>query len=283
MQLIDIIHRQSAPKPWAEGEKIPWNDPEFSRRMLREHLSQAHDAASRRSGIIAEQVHWIHQEVLKGKPGRVLDLGCGPGLYTQRLTMLGHACTGIDFSPASIAHAREQAGQAGLTCQYIEQDIRTADYGEGYDLAMLIFGEFNVFRSQDAKSILAKAQRALAPGGFLLLEPHTYEKIVETGMEPRSWYSTEKGLFSDAPHLMLHENQWDAEARVAIQRYYVIEAGTGAVTVHSSSMQAYSNEEYRALLAECGFSDVTFFPALGRGEGSSEYGLFAILARKAAA
>ena len=47
--LTDLIQRDIAPKPWAEGEKIPWNDPEFSRRMLKEHLSQKHDAASRRT------------------------------------------------------------------------------------------------------------------------------------------------------------------------------------------------------------------------------------------
>lgn len=56
MKLIDIIHRQPNPQPWSEGEKIPWNDPAFSKRMLKEHLSQAHDAASRRSETIDAQV-----------------------------------------------------------------------------------------------------------------------------------------------------------------------------------------------------------------------------------
>lgn len=145
MKLIDIIHRQSNPQPWSEGEKIPWNDPAFSKRMLKEHLSQAHDAASRRSETIDAQVGWIHQVVLKGQPSRILDLGCGPGLYTARLAGLGHSCTGIDFSPASIAYAKEQAIARDLNCQYSEADIRSAEYGSGYDLVMSIFGEFNVF------------------------------------------------------------------------------------------------------------------------------------------
>ena len=67
MKLMDIIHRQRVPKPWAEGEKIPWNDPDFSKRMLNEHLSQAHDAASRRFEIIEKHVSWIHHQVLQGK------------------------------------------------------------------------------------------------------------------------------------------------------------------------------------------------------------------------
>jgi len=49
MNLLDIIQRRAVPVPWEEGEKIPWHDPDFSRRMLREHLSQTHDLASRRS------------------------------------------------------------------------------------------------------------------------------------------------------------------------------------------------------------------------------------------
>ena len=138
MKLIDIIHRQSNPQPWSEGEKIPWNDPAFSKRMLKEHLSQAHDAASRRSETIDAQVDWIHQVVLKGRPSRILDLGCGPGLYTARLAGLGHTCTGIDFSPASIAYAKEQAVARNLDCQYTEADIRSAKYGSGYDLVMSI-------------------------------------------------------------------------------------------------------------------------------------------------
>lgn len=282
MKLLDSIRRQRVPKPWAEGEKIPWNDPEFSRRMLNEHLSQEHDAASRRFEIINEHVEWIHDHVLKGKPTRVLDLGCGPGLYTNRLARLGHHCVGIDFSPASIAYAREQAEEARLECTYLRQDIRTADYGNGYGLVMLIFGEFNVFRPREARNLLKKACRSLAPRDLLLLEPHTFKAVVRMGKEPSSWYSAEKGLFSAKPHLCLRENCWDAEARVAIERYYVIDAGTSEAVCHSSSTQAYTDEEYRSLLTDSGFGEVVFYPELG-GSGSAgnpEGDLLAILSRK---
>ena len=46
MDLNDLVNRQIPPEPWEEGEKTPWHEPEFSQRMLREHLSQEHDAAS---------------------------------------------------------------------------------------------------------------------------------------------------------------------------------------------------------------------------------------------
>jgi SAM-dependent methyltransferase len=280
MKLRDIIRRQRVPKPWAEGEKIPWNDPAFSRRMLREHLSQAHDAASRRFELIDTHVDWIHHQILRGNPSRILDLGCGPGLYTQRLTRLGHRCIGIDFSPASIAYAQEQAVEAGLECTYILQDVRTADYGDAYGLVMFVFGEFNVFRPGEARDILEKAWRALVPNGFLLLEPHAFETVVKMGEQPTSWYTAETGLFSEQPHLYLQENFWDTEYKVAITRYYIIDAATGEVACHSSSTQAYTDQEYRSLLAECGFGGVEFYPSLGGSPGSPAGDLIAILCQK---
>jgi SAM-dependent methyltransferase len=283
LKLIDLIHRKTVPVPWDEGEKIPWNDPEFSQRMLKEHLSQEHDAASRRFETIDKHVRWIHDRVLQGKPTRILDLGCGPGLYTHRLAKLGHRCAGIDFSPASIAYAKEQAGAAGLDCVYRHEDIRSADYGGGFGLVMSIFGEFNVFRAEEAREILKKACRALAPGGFLLLEPHPFETIVEIGKQPRSWYSAEKGLFSDRPHLYLQENFWDSKYKVAIQRYYIVDAATGDVGFHSSSMQAYTDEEYLALLAECGFGGAVIYPSLGGDPDGPRTGLIGILSQKKAA
>ncbi len=280
MDLLDIVNRRQNPIPWAEGEKIPWHDPAFSRRMLQEHLSQEHDAASRRFATIDEHVAWIHEQLLAGKPTQILDLGCGPGFYTYRLAALGHQCMGIDFSPASIAFATAQAEQAGLDCTYREQDIRTAAYGSGYGLVMLIFGELNVFRPEEARHILEQAYHALAPGGLLLLEPHTHAQIVALGQEAASWSTATSGLFSATPHLYLQENGWDEQHGVAITRYYIVDATTTAVTLHSSSMQAYTDEAYQSLLNEVGFGDGTWYSALGQHSEDLEWTLPAIVARK---
>ncbi|MDP6349996.1 MAG: hypothetical protein QF719_07940 [Chloroflexota bacterium] len=70
--------------------------------MLAARLDQSHDLASRRAGLIDRHVAWVHDTVLRGEPSRVLELACGPGLYLQRLAVLGHECVGIDFAPAAI-------------------------------------------------------------------------------------------------------------------------------------------------------------------------------------
>lgn len=280
MHLLDLIRRDPKPQPWAEGETIPWNDPDFSVRMLREHLSQAHDAASRRFKIIDQQVDWIDRTLLGGTPAAVLDLGCGPGFYASLLARRGHRCTGIDFSPASIDYARTYAENEQLNCTYLLEDIRKADYGAGYRLAMLVYGEFNIFRPADAEAILRKAHAALEDGGTLLLEPFRYPSARELGGKPPEWWTSDGGLFSERPHLVLRENLWDGAANVAINRYYIVDAESGEVTRHSISTQAYTDDAYRALLERCGFCDVVFTPAAEVSPAQPESDFQFISARK---
>lgn len=286
--LLDIIQRQSNPEPWAEGEKIPWNDPEFSHRMLQEHLSQDHDAASRRFSVIDKHVAWIHHHLAQlpssSTPRRILDIGCGPGLYTSRLARLGYECVGIDFSPASIAYAKASAEQDNLPCVYHLDDLRNAEFGNHYDLVMSIFGEFNVFRPGEAHQILHKAWAALNPGGLLLLEVHTLEFVKRLGEQPPGWYSTPQGLFSEQPHICLQESFWNASRQVTTERYYVINAQTGKVNSHASSMQAYSQPEYTNLLAEHHFGNIRFLASLedsGEKPAQPDAELIVILAYRA--
>lgn len=247
MDLQKLFNRQIPPLPWSEGDNIPWNDPDFSKRMLGEHLSQESDLASRRFEIIDKHVAWIHLDILPEKSSKILDLCCGPGLYLHSLSKLGHECAGIDYSPASIEYAIHEA----LDIEFEQADVRTAEYGDGYDLVMMIFGEFNVFKPSDAKLILDKSYNALNPSGVILFELHTFDAIKNLGHNAPSWYSTKKGLFSDNPHLCLIEGFWDADSRAATLRFLIINDKT--TSTYAVSYQAYTDEEYIDLFTNSGF------------------------------
>jgi SAM-dependent methyltransferase len=252
--LAELIARSVPPLPWAEGDNIPWHEPGFSSRMLAEHLSQEHDLASRRLPQIDRQVAYFHASVLAGRPGRVLDLACGPGLYLNRLGGLGHRGRGIDFSPASIEHAI--ATRPSLAVEYDEADIRTADFGSGYDLVLLLYGQFNVFPRRTAAAILRRAFDALLPGGSIVVEPQTYAHVERTGKRPRSWSAHVAGLFSAEPHLLLNESFWDERLRTATERFHVVDAAGGDVTSYAMSNEAYPEAEIRDALVAAGFDDV---------------------------
>ncbi len=264
MKLVDLIEKTPQPQPLWEGKyKIPWDDPDYSRRMLKEHLTQEHDLASRTTATIDQHVDWIHNEILQGKPSRLLDLGCGPGLYSSRLTALSHTCHGIDFSPASIDYARQNRSDSDR-CEFALGDIRTAEYGDDYDLAMIVYGEFNAFPPTEAAAILKKAHAALRPGGQLLLEAHTYDAIKSVGTGGNTWYQAETGLFSEQPHICLMTDSWYVLEATAHTRFTIIHAESGEVTVHDNTLRAYSPDEYHALLQEAGFSEVTSPPPWGK-------------------
>ncbi|MBD3372415.1 MAG: methyltransferase domain-containing protein [Candidatus Coatesbacteria bacterium] len=250
------------PRPWVEGDNLPWNEADFSRRMLREHLAQGHDQASRRFETIDAQVEWMHQRLLDGEPTRVLDLGCGPGLYAQRLALLGHTVRGIDFGPASIEYAEAQAKKTGVDCEYVLSDLRDADFGAGYGFVLLIYGELNVFRPVDLRRILDKACAALAPGGTLLLEPHTAEFVERLGAKSELWYRSRGGVFGDEPHLVLMEHFWDEATRAATIRYFVI-TEDGAVTRYAQSFLALQTGALGAMLKERGLETFTVYDCLG--------------------
>ncbi|MFN2234737.1 MAG: methyltransferase domain-containing protein [Anaerolineales bacterium] len=282
--LVDIINSNPAPTPWSEGDNIPWNEPSFSERMLKEHLAQDHDAASRRSDKIKQHIAWIHEQANLGQAGRLLDLGCGPGLYASQLARLGYQVTGIDYSPASIAYAQAQAAQQGQKIRYILGDIRQAEYaaddGGAYDCAMQVYGESNVFSPSDLRKILLKIHTVIRSGGRLILEVHTYEVVKKIGQAPSSWYAAESGLFFPNPHLVLTEHFWDAPTNTATIRHFVVEAATGNVIRYAQSLQAYTNEEYISLLMESGFDEIEFIPSMSGIPDPDQEGLFVITAKR---
>ncbi|WP_433389590.1 class I SAM-dependent methyltransferase [Micromonospora sp. KLBMP9576] len=102
---------------------------------------------------------------LAGRPGAVLDLGCGPGHLTDHLRSLGVDATGIDMVPEFIAHA--QAAHPGGSYQLGSfQDLAVASHSIAGILAW-----FSLIHlpPQDLDGVLAGFRRAMAPAGKLVL------------------------------------------------------------------------------------------------------------------
>ena len=240
--------------PWDGKYKIPWDEPEFSARMLKEHLSQDHDLASRKLSYIIHQVQWIHETICNSEPKRILDLGCGPGLYLKNLASYGHTGKGIDFSPASIDYAQKAIKQSfELTCA----DIRKAEFGNDHDLVYFIYGEFNTFSPTEIADILQRAFVSLKTGGVMLFEPYRYDAVKRIGKTPNNWYKAASGLFSDNPHLCLIENTWLEISAAAIQCFHVLDIESGLVRHYRSTTKAWRDSEYIELLKQTGFSEIS--------------------------
>jgi ubiquinone/menaquinone biosynthesis C-methylase UbiE len=95
--------------------------------------------------------------------GRVLELACGTGWWTQALA--GHASelTCVDASPEAIAIARTK-----VDARYVVADIFEWEPDARYDV---VFFSFWISHVPDAafEAFFAKVERALAPGGRVFL------------------------------------------------------------------------------------------------------------------
>jgi SAM-dependent methyltransferase len=240
---------------WQGAYKIPWDDPDFSRRMLAEHLTQEHDLASRRTVRIDRQVAWIHDQLLNAEPARILDLGCGPGLYSHRLADRGNQCRGIDFGPASIEYAQQQRPN-DARCEFMLGDIRQVAFGGPYDLAMFLYGELNVFSPDEVLAIVRKARASLATGGYLVAEVQTPETVRGLGNGQPTEEQAESGLFSDRPYRCRTERRWLSEQQVSIQTFTVTDAASGQASVYRSTTKAWPDDELSQLMREAGFSSL---------------------------
>ena len=102
---------QSLEKPllYQKTEGEFWNDKHISKQMLKAHLDPEFEGASRKLSFIEKSVEWIKDTIPSTSYPLLLDMGCGPGLYTEKFAQYGYKVTGIDFSHRAIEYAKNSA------------------------------------------------------------------------------------------------------------------------------------------------------------------------------
>jgi ubiquinone/menaquinone biosynthesis C-methylase UbiE len=101
-------------------------------------------------------------------PGaRVVDLGCGSGVFTDALRQRGYRCTGVDLSPKLIGIAR--AKYSGV--EFIEGDVEQLKFADASFDGVLLSGL--VHHLPNPARCAAEVFRILRPGGrFMAFDPN---------------------------------------------------------------------------------------------------------------
>ncbi len=258
--LWKIYNRPQQPAPWAGN--LPWDNPAFSERMLREHLDESHGAASRVAAERATQIDWLWK-TLNLEPGaELLDLTCGPGLYAVEFARRGCLVTGVDFAPASIAYARNLARSKGAadSCVFLQQDVRQSNFEEQkFDAVIFLYGQLAVFERKEAQILLKNIAAWLKPGGKLCVELLNQERVDKT--DSTWWFTDDTGLWGDAPFLHLGERFWLAEEEISVERYQILHLQSGQLDEIHLCDQTYAVPAMSAMMKQAGFSKVSVFPA----------------------
>ena len=235
-----------------------WTDPHIAAQMLKAHLDPTTDAASYKPEFIDRSVEWILSLPLLKNP-RLLDIGCGPGLYTRRFAKQGLEVTGLDFSENSLKYAREHDGKS----EYMLQDYLAMEFDSAFDIVIMISCDFGALIPDERRNLFRRVYHALKPGGLFLFDVFT--PLIDEGKTDRTRWShcPNGGFMSPNPHICFTGDFYYGETA----------AGCRTVVIEEKSIRCYNlwncyftkesllNEAAAAGFTEEGFySDVTGKP-----------------------
>ena len=127
--------------------------------------SQTYDSASRLQKTMGGAM--LSRIPESFRPESVLDLGCGTGWFTRKLTARFPEArvTGADLSPGMLAQAEAATDRADVN--WLNADAEQLPLAD--QSVDLVFSNLMVQWSQQPEAVLAECQRVLRPGGLLVM------------------------------------------------------------------------------------------------------------------
>ncbi|HUO97230.1 MAG TPA: class I SAM-dependent methyltransferase [Rhizomicrobium sp.] len=233
-----------------------WTDKYISARMLECHLDPESDLASRRPEGVDRIVKWI--ETRLGLAGKALtDLGCGPGLYAERMAMHGARVTGVDFSVRSLAYAKQSATAQRLTIAYRLADYMKDALTGGQDIVTLIYGDYCVLSPPQRRALLERVRAMLKPGGHFLFDVFSLAQFGQRSEEFRCERRLMSGFWADGDYFGFRATHLYPELYLALDRYLIVEPERTKDIFNW--MQYFSPDDVAAELREAGFEVAEIF------------------------
>jgi len=255
MKIAELIKQTRKPVLYEPGNAVMWTDPYISQQTLKVHLNEQIDLGSRKPGTIQKTVDWILSHT-NNENLNILDLGCGPGLYSEILAQKGHQVTGIDFSKNSVEYATREAKRKNLDIRYLNEDYTKLDLPEcEFDLVMLIFADFGPLLPEERGKLLKQAKHVLKPGGLFIFDVLN-DTHVEGKLSPKSWEAVEKGFWSEKPYLLLSESFLYGEEKLILYQHVVHEEEK--TKIYRFWNHFFSDSDLENILAKSGFNDINF-------------------------
>lgn len=255
--LDKIFQYLKKPDLYAESTAKFWDDEHISKGMLKAHLDPALEAASRKHCFIDSSVEWISELVPCKNYKKLLDLGCGPGLYAERLAEKGYLLTAIDFSKRSIEYAKRKAKEKGYNIEYIYKNYLEIEYRDEFDLITLIYCDFGALSHVQREMLLKKIYAALKSGGkfiFDVFTPKNYERKTES----YTWHLNEgSGFWAPDTHICI-EAHYIYEGDIRLNQYVVIDK-EGKINAYRMWDYYYTKDTITEELKKVGFRKIQVF------------------------
>ena len=219
---LERINARPRPFEFYTAEEL-WTDGHVSKQMLAYHLDEKSDFASRNSGFVDQSVAWMADRFSIEKGSKVIDFGCGPGLYTTRFAALGAEVVGLDFSARSIDHAKRTAGEKNLAIEYVLGNYLDYAPKKKFDLVTFIYWDIAPL-SPDQRGRLYRIFRdCLADSGALVLDVPSLSFFGQAE-EKRTFEKADGGTFWSAePHYIFKNTFLYPKEKLYLDKYVILE------------------------------------------------------------
>ena len=217
------------PRPFDPLDGLFWADPWIASHVLYAHLDGRSDDASRPLATIEREVAWMASLAGAqgpGTPGKVLDLGCGPGLHGLLFSRRGWQVTGLDASPVAIEYARSETRDAGFVADYRAENFLTCAFPDGLDLIVLAYGTLGTLSPRQVRALLSKCRSSLRVGGLLVFDAFQrpwWERQRRAAAE-RTWdHVVRDGFWAPGEHLVLTRTYAYSVLRTFVRIFTIVE------------------------------------------------------------
>jgi SAM-dependent methyltransferase len=251
---IELIKKLSTkPQLYEKGSSVMWTDPHISKQLLELHINPENDVASRSQVKIERITNWILERT--GNPKmKILDLGCGPGLYAELFAQKGHSVVGVDFSENSIQYASRQAKEKKLNIEYLKKNYLDLDFDSQFDLVILIYLDFCALLPKERQKVLENIHRALKKGGLFICDV-VNERNIDKKIISQSWEVQESGFWKHSPYIALTNGYHYPEAKVLANHHIVI-GENDTVDTYIFWSHYYEKGDLVQILESTGFTDI---------------------------
>lgn len=146
---------------------------------------------------------------LKPKLRAALDIGCGSGRHLILLAALGWRATGLDWSAAALARARQAVRSASLHADFAKADYRSLPFSPGSFHLAVATRALHHSRLEDFRRALGELKRVLAIGGRAVISVPSLANAPRGGgewVEPGTFIPAE-GVETGLPHHFFSEDE----------------------------------------------------------------------------
>src|SRR5262249_10940774 len=190
------------------------------------------------------ETQFIVESLALAPGGSVLDLGCGYGRHAMELASRHYHVTGLDLSLPLLIRAADAARRVGVRVNFVHGDMREMTFENEFDGAYSMFTSFGYFDDDTNRKVAANLNRAIKPGGKLLLDVVNRDYLVRD-LPTRVWWQ------GDGCVVLAEVDFNYFSSRLQVQRSIIFE--DGRQLEQDISIRAYSLHEIGKVLHHSGF------------------------------